>query len=42
MDFREQRVWDIVNGKNKVILNRVDEVVYPAPWIVDEKFLNDH
>ena len=21
---------------------RVDEVIYPAPWVVDEKFLNDN
>ena len=24
------------------IIFRADEVIYPAPWIIDEKFLNDH
>lgn len=25
-----------------MIYYRVDEVVYPAPWILDEKFLTEH
>ena len=34
---------NIVNGKinlNKLI--RADEVIYPAPWIVDKAFLEKH
>lgn len=39
---KEQKEWDIVNGSEYNNLLRVDEVIYPAPWILDEKFLNDN
>lgn len=45
MDFKELKVLDIVNGiilKFYLFYFRADEVIYPAPWILDEKFLNDH
>ena len=33
----------IVDGINiKLLFIRVDEVIYPSPWVIDEKFLNDH